>query len=86
MSDNHGGRWPADRVDPDAAYQHAAPETMGRGTVRPPECFEYEDVYKWLLAEAHWLLGEVKLAAHRIRLRENVFGHDSVQRDADNSV
>jgi hypothetical protein len=75
----------------DAPYQHPAPETMGHGTAhppfpRPPECFEAEDVYKWLLAERDWLIGEVKLVAHRIRLRENVFGHDSVQLAADDSV
>lgn len=48
---------------------------------RPPECFEGEDVYRWLLAEARWLLGPVAEAMHRIRLAEHVFEHDSVQRD-----
>lgn len=48
---------------------------------RPPECIEFEDIYRWLLAEARWLAGEVKIAAHQIRLRENAFDHDSVQLD-----
>ena len=48
---------------------------------RPPECFEGEDVYRWLLAEARWLLGPVAEAMHRIRLAEHTFEHDSVQRD-----
>ena len=50
-------------------------------TPRPPECFEAEDVYRWLLAEARWLLGPVAEAMHRIRLAEHTFEHDSVQRD-----
>lgn len=58
-------------------------ETDGDDRVgpRPPECFEGEDVYRWLLAEARWLLGNVAAVAHQIRLRENAFEHDSVQRD-----
>ncbi len=65
MTDNRGGRWPsAPTPSPD---------------IRPPECFESEDVYKWLLAERDWLLGPVALAQHQIRINEGVFEHDAVQ-------
>lgn len=52
---------------------------------RPPHCFSAEDTYRWLLAEARWLAGDVRVAAHQIRVREEwaTFEHDSVQRACD---
>lgn len=63
--------------------------------IRPPECFESEDIYRWLLAEREWLCGPVVLAQHQIRLTEGSydrdladaaagrFEHDAVQLAAD---
>lgn len=64
MSGTHGGRWPSD---------------TRRNKIRPPECFEGEDIYSWLLAERDWLLGPVALAQHQIRISEGAFEHDAVQ-------
>lgn len=86
MSDDHGKRWPtepvtATYVEPFAARstEELLTELVRRNRIRPPECFEGEDVYRWLLAERDWLLGPVSLAQHRIRIAEGTFEHDAVQ-------
>lgn len=42
---------------------------------RPQDCSRAEDIYRWLLAEARWLV--------RIAWGENTFEHDSVQLQCD---